>query len=157
MISRKASGLLPPTRHPVRIDLHPGIVVHCTGGQRPPDHEHALQRWRVAQTTHQLGNGWSDIGYHFGVTPEGVVLEGRGWHVLGAHAKGRNRWLGVVFLGKGLELTDAEQAAFRSLRAEHLQRGGGELVLPHNAFSRKACPGPAVTAWVLEQFGEVLS
>jgi hypothetical protein len=154
VITRAFANLRPPSRAS-RVDVHPGVVVHCTGGVRPADLDESLKRWRVCQDAHQRGNGWSDIGYHFGVTPDGHILTGRGWNVRGAHAKGHNRWLGVVVLGKGTDITDDEQAAIGALVAEHVVRGGGPLVIPHNAVSRKSCPGPAVTQWLLDRFPQV--
>lgn len=152
VISRADCGLKPPKAEPIEIDHHPGMVIHCTGGQRPSSLEHALERWRLVQTWHQHGNGWADIGYHYAVSPTGDVLEGRGHGVRGAHAKGHNRWLGVVLFGKGIELTPEEELGLETVYSYHLAKGGGSPVLPHNAFSRKSCPGPAPTAWVLQRW-----
>ena len=152
VIRREHANLHAAARPLVRIDHHPGMVIHCTGGQRPTDLDHALSRWRIAQLSHQRERGWSDIGYHYGVTPDGQILEGRGFGVLGAHAKHHNRWLGVVVLGKGVELLPDEELAIEAICLAHRARGGGALVIPHNAISRKSCPGPAVTAWVEQRW-----
>lgn len=177
LITRAGANLRPPNKPPQRLfQGHPGVVIHCTAGHRPRDLAEALLRWRNAQHFHQApphwievadpktgkprrknlgGNGWADIGYHFGVTPSGEVLEGRGWLVRGAHSgkgHGRNRCLGIVVQGDGSTLAEPEQQAIEWLVAEHVQRGGVPLVLPHNAFSTKRCPGPAVTRWVLERW-----
>ena len=75
--------------------------------------------------------------------------------MLGAHAgKGWNKWLGIVVLGKGTEITPAEADAIRSIYLAHRERGGGPRVIPHNAVSNKSCPGPAVTAWLKNAFPE---
>lgn len=146
---------LRPAKGPVvHVERHPGIVVHCTGGQRPETLEHALVRWRVAQRYHQDARGWSDVGYHFAVSPFGDIIEGRGWGVRGAHAVGYNRWLGVVLFGKGGEMAAAEKVGILTLLDEALQRGHGQLVIPHNAVSKKSCPGPAPTAWIRQQWPE---
>lgn len=152
-VTRSTCRLRPCGRTPVHIDKHPGMVIHCTGGMRPTSRTHALQRWRIAQVSHMDGNGWADIGYHFAVTPDGEVLEGRGWGVRGAHAAKYNRWLGVVLFGVGEEMSEGEKAGINTVHAELVVRGGGSAVIPHNAISRKRCPGPAVTAWIDERFG----
>jgi len=148
----RASVPLPPRPSLAHVDVHPGIIIHCTAGHRPATKGSALEKWLRVWEWHTMGNGWHDIGYHFGVTPDGRILEGRGWGVRGAHAKGYNRWIGIVVQGKGLEMTAEEKAAIVALHAIHIARGGGEVVLPHNAVSRKACPGPVVTQWVLDTF-----
>jgi hypothetical protein len=180
MIITRSAARLRPTRGKLEhVKTHPGMIVHCTGGSvRPRSTEHALERWRIAQWGHiapkqwvevtdengkvrrvnKGGKGWSEVGYNFAITPQGDVLEGRGWHARGAHAgtgKGHNRWLGVVLFGRGTDITEDEQVAIQSLYAEHLARGGGPLVIPHNAVSRKSCPGPAVTQWLLDRFPQV--
>jgi len=154
VISRDACGLRPAKHELEHVRPHPGIIIHCTGGQRPASLEHAMKRWRIVQLSHQRERGWADIGYHFGVTPDGQVLEGRGFGVLGAHAKGHNRLLGVVVLGKGTEITPAEERAIEAIHAALLAGGGGAVVMPHNAVSRKSCPGPAVTAWMRQRWPE---
>lgn len=114
IITRAEANLRPPKRPPARVDHHPGVIVHCTAGQRPHDLANALARWWLAQVKHQRADGWDDIGYHFGVTPQGEVLEGRGRNVRGAHAgkgKGYNRFLGIVVQGRGAELLEPERAA----------------------------------------------
>lgn len=165
MITRAQAGL-PPLPALPRVAAHPGLVVHCTGStNRPGDLARGLARVRVIQTSHTAppnwrdvikagrvvgrrnfgGNGWAYGGYHFVILPGGEIVELRGAGVRGAHAKGYNRWLGVCVLGRGTDITPAEQAAIESL-AE------GRPVIPHNAVSRKSCPGPAVTAWVRERW-----
>ena len=39
---------------------------------------------------HVNGNGWSDIGYNWLIDPNGIVYEGRGDNILGAHFCGTN-------------------------------------------------------------------
>lgn len=45
-------------------------------------------------------NGWSDIGYNFLIDPNGVIYEGRGDNILGAHFCGTNtNTLGICMVG----------------------------------------------------------
>jgi hypothetical protein len=153
IIGRAELGLKPATRVATRVDPHPGMVAHCTAGSRPATLEQAIAKWRITQLSHQRERGWSDVGYGYCVTPW-AVLEGRGFGLIGAHAKGHNRYLGVVFQGHGLEITEAEKGGFLMLREMHLARGGGAPVVPHCDVSRVKphCPGPAPTAWIRETF-----
>lgn len=134
------------------VAAHPGVVVHCTGGsKRPQQRTKALERLRIVHASHTRERGWIYAGYHFAVIPSGDVVELRGWGVRGAHAKGHNRWLGVVVLGRGEDMTAEEKAGLEAVFAAHLARGGGAQILPHNAISPKACPGPAVTSWLSQR------
>lgn len=181
-IPRKVAGL-PPLPSLTRVAEHPGVVVHCTGGSsRPTSRREALERVRVIQHSHTApkrlvevpdpkrpgrtktvnkgGRGWRYGGYGFVVLPTGEIVEMRGWGIVGAHAAsgdGYNRWLGVVVLGRGVSMTPDEQHGLEAVVAEHLARGGGAQVIPHNAVSSKACPGPVVTAWLAERYPEGLA
>jgi hypothetical protein len=149
MITRQQAGLPPLPRLPA-VTAHPGVIVHCTGGSsRPADVAHGLARVRIIHASHTAERGWAYAGYHFVILPGGELVQLRGFNVRGAHAKGHNRWLGVCVLGRGLEMTAAEQTAIADVAALV-----GGAVLPHNAISRKSCPGPAVTAWVRERWPE---
>jgi hypothetical protein len=151
-IPRKVAGL-PELPSLTPVDVHPGVVIHCTGGSsRPSSRRDALQRVRIIQASHTLERGWRYAGYHFAVLPTGEIVELRGWGVIGAHAKGHNRWVGVVVLGRGVSMTADEQHGLEAVIAAHLARGGGHHVLPHNAVSSKSCPGPAVTAWLAARY-----
>ena len=70
------------------------IIVHCTAtpeGQAKTVDD--IRREHKAQ-------GWSDIGYHYLVTLDGVVHEGRDVDVSGAHAEGHNSHsIGVCYVG----------------------------------------------------------
>lgn len=152
-IPRKVAGL-PALPSLTRVSVHPGVVIHCTGGSsRPTSRREALERVRIVHASHTRERRWSYAGYHFAVVPTGEIVELRGWGVRGAHARGHNRWVGVVVLGRGVSMTDDERAAIEAVVAEHRARGGGPRVIPHNAISSKSCPGPAVTAWLSERYG----
>jgi N-acetyl-anhydromuramyl-L-alanine amidase AmpD len=48
---------------------------------------------------HMEHNGWDDIGYHFVIRASGAIETGRDLHKIGAHAKGRNNYVGIVLTG----------------------------------------------------------
>lgn len=57
-------------------------------------------RIRQIQAFHMDGRGWCDVGYHFLVTTDGRVWEGRPVHLLGAHVGNHNtNNVGVSFVG----------------------------------------------------------
>ncbi|KAI3353810.1 hypothetical protein L3Q82_005032 [Scortum barcoo] len=52
------------------------------------------------QREHMTERGFDDIGYNFLVGGDGTVYEGRGWGVVGAHAKSNNHdSVGIAFMG----------------------------------------------------------
>ena len=74
----------------------PGIVLHHSGG-RPSATVAEIRE------EHQRERGWADVGYHWIVREfapgEWRAEPGRPEEYVGAHAPGRNDWLGVVVLG----------------------------------------------------------
>lgn len=65
---------------------------------------------------HVNTNGWADIGYNWLIDPNGVVYEGRGDNVLGAHFCGTNsRTMGVCVIGDFTNVVPT-QAARNQLR-----------------------------------------
>ncbi len=65
---------------------------------------------------HVNTNGWADIGYNWLIDPNGLVYEGRGDNVLGAHFCGTNsRTMGVCVIGDFTNVVPT-QAALDQLR-----------------------------------------
>ena len=64
------------------------LIVHHSAGTNTASDWAAVVRsiWDF----HVNGNGWSDIGYNWLIDPNGVVYEGRGNDILGAHFCGTN-------------------------------------------------------------------
>lgn len=131
-----------------RIDY---IVVHCTA-----------TREGQAQTVDQIRaehkrQGWSDIGYHYVVTLDGKVHEGRDVDIAGSHVAGHNaNSIGVVYVG-GLEnnpkktylqlkakdtRTDAQKASLLSLLMDLRRLYPYAKIQGHRDFSgvKKDCP-----------------
>lgn len=112
------------------------VFLHCSASDRPAhDDVEVLRRWHLAR-------GWRDIGYHFVITQDGKVHEGRPVEEVPAAQKGHNEGTIAVCL-TGLERFTAAQ--FGSLRVlcqcldgayeEHDLRFRG-----HCEVSRKRCP-----------------
>ena len=74
------------------------ITIHCSDsrdGVRFP--ASWIRKW------HMEHNGWSDIGYHLVIQPDGEVEYGRGLNRQGAHVSGENHHnVGICLIGKYL-------------------------------------------------------
>lgn len=75
------------------------IAVHHTV-TAPTLNGNYAARVRQIQAFHMDGRGWCDVGYHFLVTLDGRVWEGRPVHLLGSHVGNHNSGnVGVSFVG----------------------------------------------------------
>lgn len=118
------------------------IIVHCTA--TPEGREVSvdeIRRWH-------LDRGWSDIGYHFVITLDGEIHEGRPIEITGAHAKGHNfDSIGIAYVGgldKNMQTKDTrtdEQKEALEFFLQYLK-----ILYPkakiygHRDFSNKDCP-----------------
>ena len=119
------------------------VIIHCTATPEGRDvSPQEIKDWHVK------GNGWSDIGYHYVITLDGEVHEGRNIDRTGAHTKGANKnSIGVVYVGGCDEdmnpldtRTDAQDTALANLISALLEMYPGSTVHGHNEFASKACP-----------------
>ena len=62
------------------------ITIHCSATK--PKNNFSVDRLREM---HVNQNGWSDIGYHFYITTNGMINECRSLGLNGAHVKGHNK------------------------------------------------------------------
>lgn len=127
------------------------VIVHCTASDRSEDHTiQAIRELHVAPKTRMViwdgqmveGRGFSAVGYHKIITPDGKIWTGRGDNLQGAHCFGQNSHsLGVALCGdKRFTL-----AQFRSLlwlldvwKAKHGLTDSN--IYGHYVFSNKNCP-----------------
>lgn len=94
------------------------IIIHCTGGI-PTDKT-------TVEAVHNLHlkNGWSGIGYHYLITVDGKVWEGRPDDTIGAHAAPQNNnSIGICYVG-GMN----EQKKFADTRTQQQKEAMKELV-----------------------------
>lgn len=81
-----------------------GIVIHHSASPRGywqgdkwlPINSEVIRRWHVEE------RGWSDIGYHYLVLPNGEIEQGRPLNRIGAHTRaGRRNYtaLGICLVG----------------------------------------------------------
>ncbi|KAF8570440.1 hypothetical protein P879_02388 [Paragonimus westermani] len=95
---------------------------------------------------------WSDIGYSFLVGNDGKIYEGRGWGVVGAHAKGVNsRSVGIAFIGDFTKSQPSSAAisSARNLIEEGVKRGKiskNYRIRGHRDVNSTTCPGARLYA-----------
>lgn len=75
------------------------IVIHCTATENPrqwnmkslralhTDSKEKPWKWGDYETH---GKGWSEVGYHYAVTQEGEIENGRGIEFVGSGVRGKN-------------------------------------------------------------------
>ncbi|NVD05374.1 lysozyme [Vibrio sp. JPW-9-11-11] len=127
------------SHHPLR-----AITVHCS--VRPPSQAigvEAIRKWHLAK-------GWRDVGYHYVITRQGDIEQGRSLHQIGAHVSGHNRGnIGICLVGGCDEhnqpqdnFTLAQRKALFELiaRLQALFSIADEQVQPHHYWANKACP-----------------
>lgn len=100
---------------------------------------------------HVKGNGWSDIGYHRVVAPDGTIALGRSLWTVGAHVKERNRGtIGICMIPiathAGIKtfkdyFTEKQAQAVRSFIREVQDLTRIKWVSGHNDYAPKECPG----------------
>jgi hypothetical protein len=85
------------------------LIVHHSAGSNTSGNWAAVVR--AIWDYHVNGNGWSDIGYNYLVDPNGVLYEGRGNNILGAHFCAKNgNTMGVCVMGDFTNVTPTENA-----------------------------------------------
>ena len=100
-------------------------------------HHTASPDWGVERIRkiHVEENGWDDIGYHFVIRKNGTVETGRPLTKKGAHAKGRNEYVGIALTGNDSftqEQVDSLVGLLKKLGTTHIE--------PHH----ENCPGPGL-------------
>lgn len=128
-----------------KIDI---LVLHCSDSDyKKHDDVETLREWH-------LQRGFSDIGYHYIITKDGVVHPGRAEEVVGAHVKGHNaNSIGICLTGRH-EFTAKQFLSLENLckslcEKYELQKSD---ILAHCQFdSRKTCPNfpytEIIAAW----------
>ncbi|MGB1017939.1 MAG: N-acetylmuramoyl-L-alanine amidase [Chitinophagales bacterium] len=95
------AGTHPAQTNPTFTTVTHLIVHHAAGPNTSSDWAATVRSiWNYHVNAQPSGNGWSDIGYNYLIDPNGVIYEGRGDNVLGAHFSGMNGGtMGVCLLG----------------------------------------------------------
>jgi hypothetical protein len=147
IVSRGAWGARAPKGDPVKVDWPRGVTLHVHHTAGSPN-----QTLRDIQLFHMTpeprGRGWNDIGYNYLINEDGVIFEGRGYEVHGAHSKPVNDEPGVALIGNYSTKapTDAQHRSVWALKA-HL--GAGRLAGHRDSWST-SCPGDAAYAKIVK-------
>lgn len=128
------------------------IVIHCSASDEPgQDSPQAIKdlhtspisklfNWGKYKTN---GKGWSDIGYHFVITQDGLIHEGRPLEKIGAHVAGFNSGsIGICLTGDKV-FSQAQFISLESLCSELCRKFGIEKkdILGHSELDKKkTCP-----------------
>jgi N-acetylmuramoyl-L-alanine amidase len=145
LVTRPEWGARPPRwQNPlVRYD---GCYSHHGVSRQQP----AIAIWRGYQNWHMDGNGWPDIAYTYGYDDRGVIYEGRGFLIAGAHTFGFNETAnGFCYIGDSDKVppppvaVEALYCLIRNAEAVHGKTGyvrdhreGGQI-----SGSATSCPG----------------
>lgn len=76
--------------------------------------------------------GWDGIGYHYVIKCDGTIENGRSMNKSGAHAKGRNNYVGIAIVGND-NFSDAQYKSLNRL----LEYLGTKQIERHH----ESCPG----------------
>jgi hypothetical protein len=137
----------PKSRNTTSWSRRTEFVVHYSEGSTTQT-TRQIQAFHMDDPKHR----WSDIGYNFLVDKQGRIFEGRGWLVVGAHAKYHNTsGIGVCFIGRSGDATPAAKRSIRALYDEACRRAGRTLAKRgHGQLSgnNTDCPGGQLLAWV---------
>lgn len=128
------------------------IVIHCSASGPSVDADAAMiDRWHRQK-------GWQCIGYHFVITRDGAVEEGREVDKIGAHTSDYNAIsLGICMAGGVDEAQKAENnftpeqfASLAALLKELKIKYPSATIQGHRDFPKvaKACPSFDVRTWL---------
>ncbi|MCS6915226.1 MAG: N-acetylmuramoyl-L-alanine amidase [Myxococcales bacterium] len=148
--SRASWGAQPPRcasgHAPYRMTIH--HTVTPTMDSMSPE-----ARLRQIQSFHMNVQGWCDIGYHFLVSRDGRLWEGRPAHNLGTHVANHNSGnVGIAFMGdySSTPPTDRQiDEAARLVAGIGRQFGiaiSSERIKGHRDYNATSCPGDALYA-----------
>ncbi len=109
------NGDCPPNPNPTPTNVG-HLIVHHSAGSNTSSNWAAVVR--AIWDFHVNVNGWADIGYNWLVDPNGILYEGRGDNVVGAHFCGTNgATMGVCVMG---DFTDVTPTSGAILKLEEL-------------------------------------
>lgn len=122
-----------------------GVAFHYSEGN-PNDSPRDLQNYAMDSL------GYVDTHYNFFVNRDGTAYEGRGWMVVAAHAKDQNTpWIGVCFIGRNADVTQAALNTMRDFYDEACRLSGRTLQFSgHGQLpgQNTDCPGATIKAWI---------
>lgn len=126
------------------------VIVHHSATPSCTNREQCSSRMRSIQAYHMDERNWRDIGYNFAIGSDGLVYEGRGVKMVGAHAPNWNsRSYGIVFIGnyQSRDLDDSQVKAWQSLIKWLIDQGhlhSNYTLYAHRQVRSTECPGQSL-------------
>lgn len=114
------------------------LVAHCTATTKKTTIESIKKYWKDV-------NGWKQVGYHFIIKPNGVIVQLAPIEEITNGVKGFNsESIHISYIG-GLKIddrTDAQKASMLKLFKHHKELFPKAQILGHRDFPnvKKACP-----------------
>lgn len=125
-------------------EVYRTVVIHHAAFYEETD----LATLREVQNAHFNQRGWADIGYHFLVGQNGIIYEGRDWHVRGTHVENYNTGsLGICLLGNFMTQspTEAQLNSTLDLLLYVTERLQLSHIATHREFNAQTqCPGDSL-------------
>uniref|UniRef100_A0A3Q3JER2 Peptidoglycan-recognition protein n=1 Tax=Monopterus albus TaxID=43700 RepID=A0A3Q3JER2_MONAL len=152
IVSRLQWGAAAPQQRAILKGSAQRVVIHHTALQSYKGLAECKNHLVSIQRMHMKERGFDDIGYNFLVGGDGIVFEGRGWGVVGAHTKGNNYdSLGIALMGNFNDDTPSKEAI--SSVKQLLQSGVSQgflhpefVLLGHRDLGDTQCPGEKLYA-----------
>lgn len=104
------------------IDLSKAVIHHTASHDVSAE---TIDKWHKER-------GWDGIGYHFVIRKDGTIEEGRNINKIGAHAKGRNNYIGIALTGYD-KFTEEQKLSLIQLLLD--------LKVTHIERHHEECPG----------------
>ncbi|XP_049433088.1 peptidoglycan recognition protein 5 [Epinephelus fuscoguttatus] len=152
IVKRQEWGAAAPKQKEALKGTAQRVFIHHTANPSCKDQKACMDRLVSIQRVHMTERGFDDIGYNFLVGPDGTVYEGRGWAVVGAHAKKNNHdSLGIAFMGNFDNDTPSAEAMSSVKKLLKLGVCEGNLtpkftLLGHRDVGDTKCPGDKLYA-----------
>ncbi|XP_012682131.2 peptidoglycan recognition protein 5 isoform X2 [Clupea harengus] len=123
------------------------VVIHHTAIRSGATPQDCIQQVTRIQKMHMKDRDFDDIGYNFLVGQNGMLYEGRGWGIVGAHTKGHNQdSVGIAVMGNfNNDLpTSAALSSVKRLLQDGVSRGwlhSNYTIFGHRDLANTECPG----------------
>lgn len=126
------------------------IVIHCSDS---PNHLNFdisdVDSWHKEK-------GWSGCGYHYVITRDGKLQQGRKLNQTGAHAYGYNsKSIGICLMGgkdqdgnPNLDMTLVQDGVLMTLLEDLSNQFPNTSIIPHSEISPKTCPNFNLEKWL---------
>ncbi|XP_067275554.1 peptidoglycan recognition protein 5 [Pseudorasbora parva] len=144
VVSRRAWNAVDPRDKAAMKSPAHTVVVHHTALPQPRD---IVPQLAHIQRMHMQERGFDDIGYNFLISGDGVVYEGRGWGIVGAHAKDHNSYsVGIALMGNFNDELPSSASLLALLRLLHTGVLHGHVrpnfeLIGHRDVAKTECPG----------------